>query len=477
MNFRGEHTLPTVRIQKIELDNFKSVTHGEILFTCGRKIVPQDTESDILGIYGQNGSGKTSVIEAIAILQRAMAGLAVGARYSECISPGAEFAKLTFTFDLQYPVENSYTRTITYSFKIGAIPNDKPDEREEIRTISSLFPNKVRIFDEAISASGFFGGENQKKQDILTSSGANYPIGPGRKISFFVGDDKDAVIVDLEVNKRSAAKDSRSFLFMDETLEVFYKHCNNSEYFQVLLELKNFAHLYLYAVDTRTSGMGAVLSVPLNTRRGVLSLNLMGTTRMPKRVFEDLEYFVSGINTVLPALVTDLKLELVNNEVVVDGEDGQEVRLYSRRRDVQIPLRDESAGIIKLISVLSLIIATFNDRSITVAVDELDAGIYEYLLGEILSGLETYGKGQFIFTSHNLRPLEVLKKENLIFTTANPENRYIRLKGVGRTNNLRSLYLREILGNDQDEQIYDAAKRQRMIAAFMKAGVGLAEAE
>ena len=70
---------------------------------------------------------------------------------------------------------------------------------------------------------------------------------------------------------------------------------------------------------------------------------------------------------------------------------------------------------------------------------------------------------------------KVLKKENLIFTTTNPENRYIRLKGVGRTNNLRSLYLREILGHDQDEPIYDAAKRQRMIAAFMKAGVGLVE--
>ena len=95
------------------------------------------------------------------------------------------------------------------------------------------------------------------------------------------------------------------------------------------------------------------------------------------------------------------------------------MKVYTRRKDVLLPLRDESAGIIKLVSVLSLIIAAFNDRSITVAIDELDAGIYEYLLGEILTGLETYGKGQFIFTSHNLRPLEVLKKESLwemIFT-------------------------------------------------------------
>lgn len=477
MKLQGDHILPTVRIQKIELENFKSVEHGEILFNCGRRVVPQDTESDILGIYGQNGSGKTSVIEAIAILKCAMAGIAVPARYSECISPGSNFAHISFTFDLQYPGESSFTRTVVYSFKIEAIPNDKPEDHDELRSISSLFPNKVRIFDETITAAGLFSGEIQKKQDILTTAAGRYPIGPSRKIPFYLGNDKDAVIVELEVNKRSAAKDSKSFIFMYETLEVFYQHSNYSEYFQLLLELRYYASLYLYAVDTRTSGIGAVLSVPLNTRQGVLGLNLMGVSRMPQQVFEDLDFLVAGFNTVLPALVTDLKLELIHNEIVMKGEKMQEVQLYSRRRDVQIPLRDESAGIIKLISVLSLIIATFNDRSITVAIDELDAGIYEYLLGEILSGLETYGKGQFIFTSHNLRPLEVLKKENLVFTTANPENRYIRLKGVGRTNNLRSLYLREILGNDQDEQIYDAAKRQRMIAAFMKAGDGFAKKE
>ena len=234
-----------------------------------------------------------------------------------------------------------------------------------------------------------------------------------------------------------------------------------------------YARFYLYAVDTRLSK--TALSVPLNTRFGVLLLNLLGTSKMPNEIFEDLTFFVKGINTVLPTIVADLELVLEHEDFASEKRQGQEVSLYSKRKDTIIPLRDESAGIIKLISVLSLIISAFNDRSVTVAVDELDAGIYEYLLGEILSGFETYGKGQFIFTSHNLRPLEVLKKENLIFTSTNPDNRYIRLKGVGKTNNLRNLYLREILGNTQDEQIYDAAKRQRMIAAFMKAGVGLGE--
>ena len=141
-------------------------------------------------------------------------------------------------------------------------------------------------------------------------------------------------------------------------------------------------------------------------------------------------------------------------------------RKHTRCGSTSIPLRNESAGIIKLISVLSLIIDVFNDKSITVAIDELDAENFEHLLGEILRGLDNYGKGQFIFTSHNLRPLEVLKKEDVVFTTSNSENRFIRLKGVGHTNNLRNLYLREILKSTQNEQLCSASIYQDFINAF-----------
>ena len=77
--FREDHwdRLPTIRLQKAVLDNFKSVEHGEIVFACGKKFVPYGTESDILGLYGQNGSGKTSFIEALAILKLLMIGAEV----------------------------------------------------------------------------------------------------------------------------------------------------------------------------------------------------------------------------------------------------------------------------------------------------------------------------------------------------------------------------------------------------------------
>ena len=480
MEFRKDHITPTrIRIKKIEIDNFKSVRHGEVTFNCGRNTDLKDAEADILGIYGQNGSGKTSVIEAIAILQNVMGGYIIPGRYAESISDGADFSKLTFVFDLQYSGKNNpYSRTVTYSFKIKSV-NHWPKKIGNIIAEGPVYyPETVVVFDEVISASGMFDGSIQKKQDILTTTSEKYPIGPVRKIPFYVGDDKDDVLIDLTVNQKTAAEQGRSFIFMDETMELFYQHSGYSEYFQVLMELNSYACWYLFAVDNRNESLFKHMPVNLNSRYGVINLDLLDKDNyISPNQCKYAKKYVESINIILPTLIPDMELVLEDHEQVWRGDLRYRVELLSKRKNTIIPLRDESEGIIKLVSILSLIAAAFNDEIITVAIDELDAGIYEYLLGEILIGLETYGKGQFIFTSHNLRPLEVLKKEELIFTTSNPDNRYIRLKGVGRTNNLRSLYLREILGNTQDEQIYDAAKRQKMIAAFIKAGVGYDEEE
>ena len=58
-----EKNMPTIRIKKAVLDNFKSVDHGEILFNDGKPFPPYGTESDILGLYGQNGSGKHPLLK------------------------------------------------------------------------------------------------------------------------------------------------------------------------------------------------------------------------------------------------------------------------------------------------------------------------------------------------------------------------------------------------------------------------------
>ena len=112
----------------------------------------------------------------------------------------------------------------------------------------------------------------------------------------------------------------------------------------------------------------------------------------------------------------------------------------------------------------------YNNDDITVAVDELDAGIFEYLLGELISILKEHGKGQLIFTSHNLRPLEVLDYTSVYFTTVNSKNKYIRFKNVKGCNNLRDMFIRAINLGGQSECLYQQTDKADIRRAFRKTG-------
>jgi hypothetical protein len=122
-----------------------------------------------------------------------------------------------------------------------------------------------------------------------------------------------------------------------------------------------------------------------------------------------------------------------------------------------------------MVSILSLLIAVYNEESFTVAIDEIDSGIFEYLLGEMLAVMSESIKGQFIFTSHNLRPLEVLPAKYLCFTTVNPENRFITLPHRGNSN-MRDTYFRNIVLGSNKESIYNATDRFDIESAFYRAG-------
>ncbi len=78
----------------------------------------------------------------------------------------------------------------------------------------------------------------------------------------------------------------------------------------------------------------------------------------------------------------------------------------------------------------------------------------------------------YIFTSHNLRPLETIDKGFIAFTTTNPDNRYVRMAHVKTNNNLRDYYFRDIVLGEQKEELYNPTNNYRIALAFREAGEG-----
>ena len=178
------------------------------------------------------------------------------------------------------------------------------------------------------------------------------------------------------------------------------------------------------------------------------------------------------MNIVLSQIVPGLtiRIEKLGEMLFANGKKGVKVQLMSLKNSKDIPLKYESDGIKKIISILQLLVAVYNQSSITVVIDELDAGIFEYLLGELLRVISEKGNGQLLFTSHNLRPLETIDRGFIAFTTTNPEHRYIRMTNLKDNNNLRDFYYRDIILGEQSEEVYDPTNNAEIAFAFRQAG-------
>ena len=241
-----------------------------------------------------------------------------------------------------------------------------------------------------------------------------------------------------------------------------------------------FGNFQLFVINTTNTGLISMNALPLafnyaekeTSAIGNILIKLNEPSLIPESALDIVRKVIKCMNVVLKQLVPGLEISIkdMGSQLYPNGTSGHRIQLMSDKNSREIPLQYESEGIKKLISVLQLLIAIYNKPSMTVAIDELDSGVFEYLLGEILRILAEKGNGQLVFTSHNLRPLETLDKCFIAFTTTNPQNRYIRMSNVKATNNLRDFYYRDIILGEQSEPVYEPTNNSEIAMAFREAG-------
>jgi AAA15 family ATPase/GTPase len=103
------------------------------------------------------------------------------------------------------------------------------------------------------------------------------------------------------------------------------------------------------------------------------------------------------------------KTDLVNIELTSkEDHDYYIIELYFCYTDYKIHIEFESNGIKKLVKMYSAL--DLLSKGLIVFIDEFDANINDVYLIKLLEYFSEYAKGQFVFTTHNVGPMEVLKK-------------------------------------------------------------------
>lgn len=182
-----------------------------------------------------------------------------------------------------------------------------------------------------------------------------------------------------------------------------------SSYAAELKVLLRYGNFELFVINTANSGIISMNMLPLsfkyedetNKAVGNILIPLEEAVPIPEEAVSTVAHVITNMNVVLSQIVPGLTIRVENlgEMVFANGKKGVKIQLMSLKNKKPIPLKYESEGIKKIVSILQLLIVVYNRPSITVAIDELDAGVFEYLLGELLRIISEKGKGQLLFTS------------------------------------------------------------------------------
>ncbi len=562
-----------MRIQSIEVWNFRNIEHGKINFPNAKPEDIRDRNPSLLGLYGQNGSGKTSIIMAISILKDLLSGLPLGNKYESCINSQSEKCSLSFELGQVFlPSEMSdlfsfsNNQKIYYTFDITKTEDENENKTtethlhviNEVLSYKATTPfgkkiiSKQKLFDARLEESDDKGRPFGNKARFTSIVGNNLDItnklvnakavAYDRGTSFIFSkntisalDDCIVLLPDISLNDAfhqlhkleseyydllpaellSASDDESVDSLLDEFFEAFSEEQRKERYelikkkskeltafrdtviqtfnkyifFSTISYLSLYGKKFLFTIDTTSTGLVSVneqwpiLLWNLDTSGNVDSyrvfLNLDKPSSIPENNYVNMKASVSAVSKVLSAVVPGISIEITDlgKQIAKDGKTTVCIfEVMSCRGKTTIPLRFESDGIRRLVSILSLLIAAYNQPFFTIAIDEIDAGIFEYLLGEILKILSNSAKGQIIFTSHNLRPLEVLPPKFLCFTTTNSNKKFVRLQNRGNSN-FRDGYFRNIILGTSEDSIYSPTDQYEIEMAFYEAGQEWGEAD
>lgn len=450
-----------VRIIKSEIENYKCVRSGTIKYANNSCVQSRGelSNADIIGVYGQNGSGKTSLVESLDILKYILSSMPVPYdKYGDLISHEVDnLTKISARFFIQ---DENDRYNVQYSVTL------KPNTRT----------NRIELHNEKLVY--WTRGCTWKLKREISLENSCYSSECTNK-TYIISAESEAVDVLKRINSHNSiqnlaakcAHSCSSILFnLNGIKELEMTNENEAKVLhKILASMMSFGSHKLYVLNANHIE-GASTHIKASVEQGCISLINSGGGVISEEHIQEYRTTFDSINSALKSFIPDMQLEL-HEEIYTDtnGKNQIKVSVYSCRSEVSYLSRYESEGIKHLIYFISYLIRACNDSTVTLVVDNFDNDIHEFLLGEILRFLSEEMKGQLIYTGHDLRGMEALNYKNIVCTTTNPANRYITLVGAGSHKNLRNFYIRALVIGGQEENLYDDTDLDPMGYAFRKA--------
>ena len=190
-----------VRFCGIQIRGFKNVHYGKVQMPESSDKNYFSNKADILGIYGQNGSGKTAVIEAIEVLQQLLAGETVTTAMEDYISKDSD----SCSFDVDFSIldeEKSALVKYFVEFKKDNYVNWK-------------------IAKETLSVKNWNGDSFDKIKRLIDYDDKCSTVIANKSFFHALVNKKPENKIDLAVAKKLSEKDHCSFLFGKEGRKIF----------------------------------------------------------------------------------------------------------------------------------------------------------------------------------------------------------------------------------------------------------------
>lgn len=423
----------------IELKNFKSLTDIKIDLR-GENRKPKK----MIFIYGENGAGKTNLISSILFLKKSLLTLSNSSKLQKIHGKEmAEFLSDVKNDGLKQQILDHIIKDSFFNME-SLIRENKTIKCEGNMEIKIGFningfegSYELKFDDESVIFEELKYLVNERVGRLFTIDKNYTNISPSMTLtSSYKKELKE------NINKYWGKNTFMSIIFNE--IQIKNKDFIKNSLNHTILDIFNWLGKISLQCKNANSSIG-MMAIPIkflsNLKQGKVTdknnKELLSMEKFLNEVFTQLYSDIKKVFYIFTPIENEYKYELYFSKLIDD-----EVR--------EIPFEFESTGTQQLLEIIKFIFLSILGN--TVIVDEMENGIHDLLIYEVISSLldsfDFIENAQFIVTTHSTYLMELLPKENVYILVSDVFGRKSIISidnfefRTQKNNNIRLKYLR-----------------------------------